>query len=120
MWKTGYLPIITLLGQRGTLSAPKRYVVRDVILGNQTPSESTYTITSGGVLSVKAIDNVALYSGFIVDENGEALIECDGTVNLNGGLVRSGGKLTIKAKNVKIGSGFKVEAGGKFKIEKTN
>lgn len=120
MWKTGYLPIITLLGQRGTLSAPKRYVVRDVILGNQTPSESTYTITSGGVLSVKAIDNVALYSGFIVDENGEALIECDGTVNLNGGIVRPGGKLTIKAKNVKIGTGFKVEAGGKFKIEKIN
>ena len=44
------------------------------------------------------------------------VIECEGEVFLNGGEVLKGGTLDIRAKNVRIGNGFKVHPGGVFKI----
>lgn len=119
-WKQDLLPIITLIARQGNLTESKRYIVRDALIGNTTPSQSTYTISSGGYLSVRAIDNFSVNSGFIVESGGEAVFECDKTVELSGGVVRKGGKLTIKSNQVKIGNGFKVEAGGELKIIKTN
>lgn len=116
IWKSKYLPFITLFAQRGQLSTRKRYIVRNAIMGNTTDSAEGYSILKDGVLSVTAIDNISVSSGFTIDDGGKAELNCDRSVILNGGVVKKGGSLIINAKSVQLGSGFKVEAGGFLKI----
>ena len=119
LWKTGYLPIITLFGQKGTLAEAKRYIVRNALLGNVTSDASdscTYSVVQNGNLYVRAIDDISTYGGFYIEDGGVVEFDCEQAVNLNGGIVRKGGKLIIHAKNVKMGAGFKVESGGILQI----
>lgn len=104
--------------QLGSLTKAKRYVVRNVVLGNPADnSQTNYSVGNGGELSVHAIDKVSIYNGFSILDGGSAEFECDQSVELNGGIVRKGGRLVIRAKDVRMASGFKVEEGGILKIE---
>ena len=62
------------------------------------------------------IDKISTYGGFSIENGGVVEFDCEQTVNLNGGIIRKGGKLIIHAKDVKMGTGFKVEAGGILQI----
>lgn len=120
LWKSGYLPVITLFGQKGTLSKAKRYIVRNVVLGNpsaDSSQSSTYSVGNEGNLSVHAIDKVSTYTGFEIQNGGIAEFDCDQTVELKGGTVKKGGKLVIKAKQISMSDGFRVEEGGILQIE---
>lgn len=120
LWKTGYLPIVTLFGQKGSLSEAKRYIVRDAVLGNASSDASagiSYSVAAGGNLSVHALDKISTYDGFTIQNGGCVEFECDQDVELNGGIVKSGGKLVVKAKNIRMAQGFKVEKGGILQIE---
>lgn len=118
-WRTGFLPVITLFAQKGNLSECKRYIVREARLGDEFANNSEsckYSIVQNGILYVRALDNISVYTGFSIENGGVAEFNCEQTVNLNGGVVRKGGKLIIHAKDVKMGAGFKVEAGGILQI----
>ena len=57
-------------------------------------------------------------SGFEIGTGGEVTIICDGEITINGGTIRKGGKLTIRAKNTTINCSFNVEQGANVTIEK--
>ena len=119
LWRTGFLPVITLFAQKGNLSEFKHYIVREAHLGDASTDNSeicTYSIVQNGNLNVRALDNISVYTGFSIENGGVAEFNCEQAVNLNGGVVRKGGKLIIHAKDVKMGAGFKVEAGGILQI----
>ena len=57
-------------------------------------------------------------SGLEIGSGGEVIIFCDGEVTINGGTIKKGGKLTIRAKNTTINRSFNVEQGASVTIEK--
>ena len=119
LWKSMYLPFITLFAQNGELASSKKYVVRKAILGDSISEPSAnqvYKVINGGKLEVEAIDNISAYSGFIIENGGEVILKCDRNIDLNGVTVKKGGKLTVIARNVTMGKDFKIEDGGEFKI----
>ena len=119
LWKSNYLPIITLYGLSGKLNSTKKYIVRNAFLGRSSsdlPSPQNYTVISGGKLEVEAIDNISTFQGFVIENGGEVVLMCDRNIDLNGVIVKKGGKLTVIARNVTMGKDFKVEPGGEFKI----
>lgn len=119
LWKSNYLPIITLFGQNGSLEISKKYIVRNAILGNDSSSVSSsrvYTVKNGGKLEIEAMDDISTYAGFVIEKGGEVILRCDRDVNLNGVIVKNGGKLTVYARNVEMGKNFKVDNGGIFQI----
>ena len=119
LWKSNCLPVITLYGQSGTLKIPQKYIVRNALIGRSSsmiPTTQIYTVTNGGKLKVEAIDNISTFAGFIIESGGEVILKCDRDVDLNGVIVKKGGKLTVIARNVTMGKDFKVEPGGEFKI----
>ena len=119
LWKPTHLPIITLYGQNGVLDIPKKYIVRNGLLGRSSsdiPSSQTYIVRDGGKLEVEAIDKISTFAGFVIENGGEVIFKCDRDVDLNGVTVKKGGKLTVIARNVTMGKDFKVEPGGEFKI----
>ncbi len=119
VWRTGYLPIVRLLAQNGTLTdGEHRYSVRDAVLGYSSAStDAGYTVSGNGSLYVRAVDGVQLDKGFEIDRGGTVTIKCGRTAYLNGGRVKAGGKLRIEARNVQFGSGFVVEPGGTIDIQ---
>lgn len=117
IWNSGYLPIIKLIAYRGILESEKRYIVREAELGHENKSENiSYLVGGGGKLSVRALDAIKVYSGFDICSDGIAELSCDQSISLNGGIVQSGGRLIIRAKDVKFGPGFKVMPGGILEI----
>ena len=121
VWRTGYLPIVRLLAQNGTLTdGEHRYSVRDAVLGYSSASASTdagYTVSGNGSLYVRAVDGVQLNKGFEIDRGGTVTIKCGRTAYLNGCRVKAGGKLRVEAHDVQFGSGFIVEPGGTIDIQ---
>ena len=120
LWKTGYLPIITLFAHTGSLAESKRYIVRNAFLGSvesDNNSEESFSVVQNGNLYVRALDNITTSSGFSIDDGGIVDFDCEQIVNLTGGVIRKGGKLIIHAKAVKMDSGFKVEPGGILQIK---
>lgn len=117
VWKTGYLPIITMFAETGSISNNQHsYVVRKGVLGKDGSVKNTYIVDTNGVLKIKALDRIDVYNGLTVADTGKLDLECNQTVYLHGGLVKSGGTLVIKAPNVEFGEGFTVEKGGILQI----
>ena len=121
VWRTGYLPIVRLLAQNGTLTdGEHRYSVRDAVLGYSSASASTdagYTVSGNGSLYVRAVDCVQLDKGFEIDRGGTVTIKCGRTAYLNGCRVKAGGKLRVEAHDVQFSLGFVVEPGGTIDIQ---
>ena len=120
VWRTGYLPIVRLLAQNGTLTdGEHRYSVRDAVLGysSTVATDASYTVSGNGSLYVRAVDGVQLNKGFEIDHGGTVTIKCGRTAYLNGGRVKAGGKLRVEAHDVQFGPGFVVEPGGTIDIQ---
>lgn len=108
-----------MFGQNGSLEIPKKYIVRNAILGDDSSSVSSsrvYAVKNGGKLEIEAMDDISTYAGFVIEKGGEVILRCDRDVNLNGVIVKNGGKLTVYARNVEMGKNFKVDNGGIFQI----
>lgn len=117
VWKTGYLPIITMFAETGSISNNQHsYVVRNGVLGKDGSVKNTYIVDTNGVLKIKALDRIDVYNGLTVADTGKLDLECNQTVYLHGGLVKSGGTLIINAPNVFFGEGFTIEKGGILQI----
>jgi len=123
IWKTGYLPIIRLYSFDGSMSnVTKNYLVQEALLGNPactdpTNSSLTTRLGTGTNYTVNAINSITAYPGFIIGDGANVVLECDKTVTLSC-TVKAGGKLTVKAKDVKMTSNFTVEKGGVIEINK--
>ena len=120
VWKTGSLPVIKLFGQNATMTRrTKTFIVRDAMFGSnvmKSKDNGNFTVGASSVLNVKAIDNITTEAGFIVDKGGAAKFECDWTVSLKGGNVKSGGSLEIRASDTTLQGGFTVNQGGTLTI----
>ena len=123
IWKTGCLPIIRLYSFQGVVSnQTKYYLVQDAFLGNPlcedpTNLSQTSQIGKGTKYVVNAINSITAYTGFVIENGAEVTLECDKTITLSC-TVKAGGKLTVKAKDVKMTSNFTVEKGGVIEINK--
>lgn len=123
VWKTGYLPVITLYSLEGTLTGEnKKYIVQNATLGNPlyaNPTQGIYQETkigNGTVYTVNASESITALRNFIIEEGAEVVLDCEKTVELSC-TVKDGGKLTVRANKVNMASGFKVEKGGVFNME---
>lgn len=118
-WSPGFLPKIILSAGNGNLSSESKYIVLNAQLGSiAKDTEQVYTVSKNGKLVIRAFDSVTIHSGFNIDNGGRVEIKCQGNVNLGKCQILKGGKLLVKAKNVIMGSGFKLEKGGQLKIER--
>lgn len=123
VWKKGYLPVIRLYSFQGTVShQTKYYLVQDAFLGNPLCSDSsqsglTTLLEEGTKYTVNAINSITAYPGFIIGDGANVVLECDKTITLSC-KIKAGGKLTVKAKDVKMTSNFTVEKGGVIEINK--
>ncbi len=123
IWKTGYLPFISLYSFEGTITGQtKEYIVQTAMLGNPFYANSANgnafrptTIGSGTSYTVYASEGITAYSNFIIEDGAEVVLDCEKTANLSC-TVKAGGKLTVRAKDVKMTPGFKVEKGGAFNM----
>lgn len=119
VWKRGLLPVIKMFAPRGKmLKQTKRFIVQTAELGN---SESdSFEVGDKSLLFVNASDEIIVNKNFNVSNGGKVELICSNSITLNSGLIKSGGKLTVTAKNIKLGSGFKVEEGGILNINNIN
>ena len=96
--------------------------MQDAFLGNPLCTDPTQQnqitrISEGTKYAVNAINSITAYTGFIIENGAEVTLECDKTITLSC-TVKAGGKLTVKAKNVKMTKNFTVEKGGIVEINK--
>ncbi len=114
VWKSGYLPVIKLIGINSRETKNKKYIVRDAQLGYSTfgGTSDGYFIEAGANVTVKAIDEISVRNSFVVENGGTVELECDNHIILYGGTVKNGGTLKVTGKTIVISEDFKVEKGG--------
>lgn len=120
IWKDGFLPSINFIGQNSSITNKvKSFIVNDASLGSPTvfsmPSEY-FSIESGGLLKIKALNRISTYDGFIVKDKGTAVFNCKNNVYLQGGTIENNGKLNVTAHEVTLYGGFSIEKGGVLTI----
>lgn len=115
VYKTGYLPIVTINCFADQLSnCNKNFVVRSAELGNI--ESRTVLIGSGAEVDIRAVDSIEGGSGLTISNNGDLTLRCDKQVSLSGSAVTNGGALTVKGEKVVMSNGFSVKAGGTLSI----
>ena len=117
-WKPGYLPYIGLFCFEGEITGQtKKYIVQTATLGNPNyTAESSLgykptTIGAGTTYNVRAFESIVVLPNFVIEDGAEVVLDCEKTVELSC-TVKAGGKLTVRAKDVKMTPGFNVEKGG--------
>lgn len=116
IYKTGYLPIVTLLCDNQSLTnCVKSFVVRDAKLGFAT---TKVNIGAGARVSIRTIDRADCGKSLSVTNGGVLSINSDKAIDITGSSISSGGKMTVKGEEIHIANGFSVEKGGIFSINK--
>ena len=99
------LACATVCAQAQLRVLPKGNILTGALRYNEGIDQPVVPLNTGG-------------SGFEIGTGGEVTIICDGEITINGGTIRKGGKLTIRAKNTTINCSFNVEQGANVTIEK--
>lgn len=116
IYKTGYLPIVTLLCDNQSLTnCVKSFVVRDAKLGFAT---TKVNIGAGASVSIRTIDRADCGKSLSVLNGGVLSINSDKAIDITGSSISSGGKMTVRGEEIHIAKGFSVEKGGIFSINK--
>ena len=115
IWKTGYLPNISLYAQQGEFTnVTKRYMPHQAFFGhkNSTSTSKDCVIGMNAQIDIDVMKSVNIYPGFYAVFGGKVNLKCDEDISASGELGRNGGEVTLCAKKIVLEPGFKVEAGG--------
>lgn len=116
IYKTGYLPIVTLSCDNQSLTdCTKNFVVRDARLGF---ASTKVEIGNGANLNIRSIDKSECGKSLTVMDGGSLSIDSDKVIDISGSSISSGGSMTTYGEEIRISGGFSVEKGGKFSINK--
>jgi len=114
VWETGHLPLVRFIGINSQIrNETKSFISRDAVISNGI---NNYIIEDNGLLHLRALDKIVTNKGFEIRNSGMADLKCDKAVELNGTIIKNGGKMTVEAEELTLGAGFEVEAGGEFEF----
>ena len=115
--KPSHLPVALFAGGDKTLTSSfPKLTVNYASLGHD--KNKKFIVADGAHLDLCVINEMHFGEAFEVQSGGMATIVCQGEVVINGGTVRNGGTLVIRANNTTINCSFTVEAGASLTIEK--
>ena len=105
VWKSGYLPLIKLFANNGTLSDSRSFIVRDAYIGTSNP----YNIVAGGALDISAVDMVDVYNLSV--SKGRVDLRCDNTISVQKLTGKNNAKIKLYGNIVELKPGFSIEKG---------
>ena len=105
VWKSGYLPLIKLFANNGTLSDSRSFIVRDAYIGTSNP----YNIVAGGALDISAVDMVDIYNLSV--SKGSADISCDNAISVQKLTGKNNANIKLNGNTVELKPGFSIEKG---------
>ena len=100
VWKSGYLPLIKLFANNGTLSDYRSFIVRDAYIGRSDP----YNIVVGGALDISAVDTVDVYNLSI--SKGSANLRCDNAISVQKLTGKNNASIKLCGNTVELKPGF--------------
>lgn len=97
----------------------KTYVLDDQLITNRIDTLSTcFVIKNDGEIKLISAKGVKTNNAFVVDNSGKLDIEVlRGSVELSNDTINNGGQLIIKASEVLLDNGFKVDKGAQLNCE---
>lgn len=105
VWKSGYLPLIKLFANNGTLSDSRSFIVRDAYIGRS----NAYNIVVGGALNISAVDTVDVYNLSV--SKGSADLRCDNAISVQKLTGKNNANIKLYGNTVELKSGFSIEKG---------
>lgn len=118
LFKNNKLPIVYLIADQSQISSSKKYFLEEIHLTNHFEgSQKCFNVMDGGSLSLTSTRNFETTNAFEINEGGAVdLKSLSGSVMLKEDCIKNGGKMSVCAKDVRLDSGFTVEAGGELII----
>ena len=114
VWKSGYLPLIKLFANNGTLSDYRSFIVRDAYIGRSDP----YNIVVGGALDISAVDTVDVYNLSI--SKGSANLRCDNAISVQKLTGKNNASIKLCGNTVELKPGFSIEKGSVLHISNSD
>lgn len=109
-----------LVANNSSISGIKKtYVLDDQLITNRIDTLSTcFVIKNDGEIKLISTKGVKTNNAFVVDNSGKLDIEVlRGSVELSNDTINNGGQLIIKASEVLLDNGFKVDKGAQLNCE---
>lgn len=109
-----------LVANNSSISGIKKtYVLDDQLITNRIDTLSTcFVIKNDGDIKLISTKGVKTNNAFVVDNSGKLDIEVlRGSVELSNDTINNGGQLIIKASEVLLDNGFKVDKGAQLNCE---
>lgn len=113
IWKTGTIPVITLLGENSTITEKFNFIVGNAKIG----LTEMFKVLDGGVLNIEALNLIEFGDTFCISDGGKVSFSSKRKISAKGGIVGNNGSLRMTGDEIVLNSGFTVEKGGSLLIE---